>query len=590
MTSPEQQPLSRPGAIALARTLIAELVAAGVRDVVLSPGSRSAPLAYALSDAHDAGWLRLVVRLDERGAGFVALGLTRAGDAPRPVAVVTTSGTAVANLHPAVLEASHAGDPLVVVTADRPHEWRDTGANQATVQPGIFGTAPRWQADLPAGFAPAAVRGVVTRAVAAATGALTLDPGPVHLNVALAEPLVPDVALAEPLYPDLARSRSSGPLARAEEPNSPDWVGAGLPRPVVVEPNAPNAVDLPAGRRTILIVGDRAGARWHAAGRQAGWPVLAEPTSGARFPGVIRHYRDLLEAGLGDDAERIVVTGHPTLSRPVARLLARGDVEIVVVGNQRWTDVAGVAARIVGDLAVPDAEPSDTAWLDHWRAADQALHGVVEERGLLSGAERVASAVWDAQVPTLVLGSSNAVRAVDGVAGGRDDGARVVGHRGLGGIDGTIGTATGLALGTGAPVRTMLGDLTFLHDAMSLLRGSRENEVDLQVVVLNDRGGAIFETLEHGEISHRSVSARHTFERIFLTPQHADIGLIAGGLDASHTAVDLTEPGALERLASLLAEPIRGRSIVEVVLGREDLAGVVRRRVAAAREIRRTLG
>ncbi|KAE8762202.1 thiamine pyrophosphate-binding protein, partial [Georgenia thermotolerans] len=184
---------------ATARQLVAALVAHGVRHVVLAPGSRSAPLAYALLAAEEAGWLRLHVRVDERVAGFVALGLARAGAAqtdaqspPAPVAVVTTSGTAVANLHPAVLEAAHSNLPVVVVSADRPHEMRGTGANQTTDQVGIFGSAPRYAVDLPAG-APGGplLDQVVTRALAAAQGLRTSAPGPVHLNVSLRDPLAP---------------------------------------------------------------------------------------------------------------------------------------------------------------------------------------------------------------------------------------------------------------------------------------------------------------------------------------------------------------------------------------------------------------
>ena len=170
---------------ALATVLVDELVRGGVRDVVLCPGSRSAPLAYAVLAAERAGRVRLHVRVDERSAGFLALGLVMGSRSP--VVVVTTSGTAVANLHPAVLEAHHAGLPLVVLSADRPHELRGTGANQTTAQPGIFGASTRWSADLPAPVGrpglPPFWRSTVCRALAAATGATGGEPGPVHLNV-----------------------------------------------------------------------------------------------------------------------------------------------------------------------------------------------------------------------------------------------------------------------------------------------------------------------------------------------------------------------------------------------------------------------
>ncbi len=571
MTAP---PAPQPPSIELARTLVRELVAAGVRHAVLSPGSRSAPLAYALAEAHHAGWLRLTVRLDERGAGFVALGLARACAAP--VAVVTTSGTAVANLHPAVLEASHSGDPLVVVSADRPHEWRGTGANQTTDQVGIFASAPRFAADVPAGFRPAAVRGLVTRAIAAATGALTADPGPVHLNVGLVEPLVPQYTA----------SRSPEALQQLEQLLVADWIRPGLPDPVDVARARPTAVELGGGVRTLLVAGDRAGEHWYAAAERAGWPVLAEPSSGARLPGAITHYRDLLAAGLAEDAERVVVVGHPTLSRPVSQLLARTDLEVVVVAGHRWTDVAGVASRVLPDLRAPEATESDRGWWERWRRADAALAESVRGDDLLTDAERAALLVWEADVPTLVLGSSNAVRAVDGVAPGRSEGTLVVANRGLAGIDGTIATATGLALGTGLPVRALVGDLTFLHDATSLLRGRLEGEVDLQVVVLNDAGGAIFETLEPGALGRADTMARATFERLFATPQQADLAALAAGLDASHVAVDGRTEEGREELREVLARPITGRSVVEVRLGREGLADVVAaRREAAGRAV-----
>ena len=319
----------------LAREIVTELVRGGVGHVVLAPGSRSAPLAYALLSAHDAGWLRLHVRVDERIAGFVALGLARAEGAP--VAVVTTSGTAVANLHPAVLEAAHSGVPLVVVSADRPHEMRRTGANQTTEQVGIFAAAPRWAADLPADTPPAAARQVVVRALAAATGARSGDPGPVHLNLAFRDPLVP----AAPWEP--------GPVPAR--------------RAVVAARGAGTAAELPAGGRTVVVAGDGAGPDAARVAEVGGWPLLAEPTSGARTgPNVIAAYR-LLLAELGRDVERVLVFGHPTLSRPVSALLARTDVDVVVVAptGAVWPDVAGTAGRVVDAVGVTPPPPAGSS-------------------------------------------------------------------------------------------------------------------------------------------------------------------------------------------------------------------------------------
>ncbi len=540
----------------LARELVTELVRGGVRHVVLSPGSRSAPLAYALLAAHDAGWLRLHVRVDERVAGFVALGLARADGVP--AAVVTTSGTAVANLHPAVLEAAHSGVPLVVLSADRPHELRRTGASQTTEQVGIFAGAPRWEADLPADTPPAGSRQVVVRALAAATGARSGDPGPVHLNVAFRDPLVPG-----------APWRPAGPPARRE---------------VVTVRSPGGRVDLPAGGRTVVVAGDGAGPVAARVAEAGGWPLLAEPTSGARTgPHAVAAYR-LLLADLAADVERVVVLGHPTLSRPVSALLARPDVDVVVVAptGAVWPDVAGTAARVVDDVRVVPGD-DDGAWLARWQRAGTAAERVLaahEELDGLSVARTVATAAAAAHAAgrpeLLLLGSSMTVRDWDLAVPALPEGMRVVANRGLAGIDGTLATASGLALGTGAPVRAVVGDLTFLHDAGALLRGSLEEEVDLQVVLLNDRGGSIFATLEHG-----APERADTFERVFGTPQEVDVAALCAGYGVRHVRV-----GTRDGLASALERRAPGREVVEIQL---DRSGVREQRAALAARITRAV-
>lgn len=513
---------------AIAREVVAQLVAAGVRDAVLSPGSRSAPLAYAVADAAASGWVRAYVRVDERTAGFFALGLAKAwalrGE-PRPVAVITTSGTAVANLHPAVLEASHGGWPLVVVSADRPHEWRETGANQTTRQPGLFAGAVRAEFDLPARANPASVRGHVARLVAAALGTLTRDPGPVHLNVGFAEPLVPDAP----------------------------WTPGPPPASLAIEPApAPTSVHLPPGRRTLAVAGDGSGPDAARLAEAAGWPLLAEPSSGARLPGAIVHYLAHLAAGLAADAERIVVFGHPTLSRGVSALLGRRDVEIVLVSpTARWTDVAGAATRVVGAVRVAAPAASDLAWLGRWRTADAAASASFAP----SPIQRCALALWDTD-EVLLLGSSATVRAFDAAVPGAGRGVRVLANRGLAGIDGLVSTAHGLASGLGEPVRVVLGDLAYQHDVGGLARGDAEPDVDLQVVVLDDHGGGIFASLEH------RATERGVFERYFLTPQACDVAASARAFGATGRR---TDP---DGLPSLLVAPVTGRSVLAVTLPR----------------------
>jgi 2-succinyl-5-enolpyruvyl-6-hydroxy-3-cyclohexene-1-carboxylate synthase len=438
---------------------------------------------------------------------------------PRPVAVATTSGTAVANLHPAVLEATHSGVPLLVVSADRPHELRGTGANQTTDQVGIFGGAVRAALDLPAGVDPATVRGHVTRLVAAALGTLSRDPGPAHVNVGFREPLTP---------------------ADRWEPGAP-------PSPVHLAPTPTGEpVAVPPGRRTLVVAGDGAGPVAARVADAAHWPLLAEPTSGARTGAAITHYQSLLAGGLADDVERVVVFGHPTLSRPVSALLARPGV--VVVGGPRWTDVAGAAEAVVPGVAPPEPTTVEFEWLARWRAADAEA----EESWRGTPIERAARAVWE-QDEVLVLGSSMTIRAFDRATVPRE--VRAVANRGLAGIDGTVSTAAGLAAGLGRPVRVVLGDLAFLHDAGGLAVGDLEREADLQVVVLDDHGGGIFAGLEYGAEADTDLLARY-----FTTPQHVDPSGIARAFGAGYARV------AVEDLPTALAEPIRGRSILHVPL------------------------
>ncbi|SDR98396.1 2-succinyl-5-enolpyruvyl-6-hydroxy-3-cyclohexene-1-carboxylate synthase [Jiangella sp. DSM 45060] len=543
-----------------ARTLVTELVRAGVRHVVLAPGSRSAPLAHALATASARGDLRLHVRVDERVAAFTALGLARVAG---PVAVVTTSGTAAANLHPAVLEASHAGVPLLLLTADRPHELRGTGANQTTDQVRLFGSAVRFFADVPAPYGRPGedgdLRALLARAFAAAAGTRAGDPGPVHLDLAYREPLVPD--------------------DDAEWPVSSDGAVDVAPGPGPAEPTL-----LDDGPRTVVVAGDGAGSAARAYAEAAGAPLLAEPSSGARSgPNAVGPYRLLLDRPeLGGPVERVVVFGHATLSRPVSALLAGERAEVVVVAGSApdWFDAGRRAARVLPAVAAaPGAGDGD--WLASWQRAAKAAQDAVDTvlaAGPLTG-PAVAASVWAARRPgeALVAGSSNPIRDLDLAAAPllADDAGPVLANRGLAGIDGTLSTATGVALGTGAPARALVGDLTFLHDAGGLLVGPLEDHPDLQIVVVNDDGGGIFALLEHGDPAHAD-----RFERVFGTPHGADLAALCAGYGVAHRRV--TDAAALR---SALAEPVAGRSVLEVPVARaalRDLHSRIRAAVDAA--------
>ena len=607
---------------ALARVLVDALVRLGVRHAVLCPGSRSSALAYALADA-DAfpdvdgslgslgarARLQLHVRVDERSAGFLALGLAR--ETGVPAVVVTTSGTAVANLHPAVLEASHAGVPLLVLSADRPHELRGTGANQTTDQVRLFGDAVRRFAEIPAPDAARAGqarawRNVLSRAVAATCGSPGGTPGPVHVNVAFREPLVPDPADGAPagpgsspadVRPEPADARPE-PLDGWPEPlDGTDGLTRVPPAPV------PTPLWLPDGPRTVVLAGDGAGPVAAQVAAGGCWPLLAEPSSGARGgPLAIGPYRLLLDhPGLGGAIERVVVFGRPTLSRPVSALLARDGVEVVVVSPRPdWTDPAGRASIVVpaarsvrehpdaarrADTGCGDGPDGWADWLDRWlsaaTAATAAVDRLLDAPGAagcgpaLTGplvAREVAAALGPGQA--LVAGSSNAVRDLDLAAhpfatpGEASDVPAVLANRGLAGIDGTLATACGIALaraadGRATPVRVLLGDLTFVHDANGLLSGPAERRPQVQVVLLDDAGGGIFSLLEPGERAARSAADDAVFERVFATPSGADLPALCAAVGAGYVAI-----GDLFGLRKALAEPADGVSVLHVRVSR----------------------
>ena len=519
----------------LARTVVTALRGSAVREVVIAPGSRNAPLSFALYDAAQAGGLRLHTRIDERTAGFLALGLAKVGN--RPAAVTCTSGTAVAHLLPAVMEAAHAGVPLVVVTADRPARLRGTGANQTTDQVGIFGS-----------FAPTLDVAAADLDTAGLEDLLTFVrthgwSSPVHLNVQLDDPLLPD----------------DGGWDGGEVP---DWAvpAVGLPMERLV---------LDPGPRTVVVAGDDAGPPARVLAEKAGWPLLAEPSSGCRTgDSVIRTYRLLLAGELGRRVERVVVYGHPTLSRPVSRLLARDDVEVVSARHRgRWAERPFAVAREVDQVDV--STPDDPAWFDAWREADRATSRDLDR---LLAAEpdltphEVAGAVSRALPPRglLVVGASNPIRDLDLVVAPYDVGGRrkVIANRGLAGIDGTTSSAIGAALGRPQSSRAfaLMGDVTFLHDTTGLFLGPREERPDLTIVVVNDDGGSIFATLEQGAPEHAD-----RFDTLFGTPHGVDVASLCAAARVPHLRVT-----SLPELEQALASPNGGIEVVEARVRRDD--------------------
>lgn len=540
-----------------ARRVTAALATAGITDVVLAPGSRSAPLAYALAEAAERGELRIHVRVDERVAGFTALGLALGSQ--RPAAVVTTSGTAVGELLPAVMEANHAAVPLVVLSADRPDELRGTGANQTTRQAGLFGVHVRAAVDVPAGTDPSPY---LARALAEARG-VNGPAGPVQVNLAFRDPLVPSM----PSTDTDAEVTSEAGVHAASGMTGGDSAGPDRGTTTAAPPSG-------AGARTVVVAGDGAGELAAVFAQHLGLPLLAEPSSNARFgSSAIGAYRLLLE-GFSAQIERVVVFGRPTLSRPVAALLARTDIEraLYVPEPPAWFEEGRRPERLIGTLdeLLAFAGRGPDGWLRQWREAgaraEAALQLLLDQEPALTGLH-VADAVWENTADNLMLGSSNPIRDVDLMASGNWHPLEVYANRGLSGIDGSISTAGGIALAAAIPTRLLVGDLTFLHDAGGLLLGPGEEEPDLQVVVLNDAGGGIFGLLEHGQPAtlERYGTA---VERLFGTPHSADLAALAAGYGVRHRLISTAA-----ELDAALAEPVTGRSVLEVRTDRAGLRG-----------------
>jgi 2-succinyl-5-enolpyruvyl-6-hydroxy-3-cyclohexene-1-carboxylate synthase len=570
-------------ATALARVLVDELRRCGLREAVVAPGSRSAPLAMALYAAPD---IRLHVRVDERSAAFLALGLAKASRAP--VAVVCTSGTAAAHFHAAVIEADESAVPLLVLTADRPPELRGTGANQAIDQIKLYGPAVRWfcEVGVPEGPAPPMAsywRSLACRAWAQAAGTGGGTAGPVHLNVAFRDPLVPD-GPPEAGW-DLAGRAGGGPWTRFD-------AGAG----------PPGTLDLPWTERGAIVCGDGGydPAPLVALAEAAGWPLLAEPSSQARQgPAALSAYSYLLESPQFLAAHRpdvIVSAGRPGLSRGQLAFL-RGTAGgwpapprrhvVLAQGPGRWadpgrsaTDVAG-AVRLTGVpvtgvpvtgvpvtgvpvtgvpvTGVPQSGASQSGtplagvprpgrWLDSWRAADAAAAGaaglLLDKSDALSEprlARDVAALLPDGAL--LWAASSLPVRDLDQQMGARG-GLSVLANRGASGIDGLVSCAMGAALAHqaagGGPAVALLGDLALLHDSPGLAIGPDEPRPDLCLVVVNNDGGGIFSQLEQAAFAG-------PFERIFGTPHGTDIERLAGASGVPYARITAAAelPGAL---------------------------------------------
>lgn len=582
--------------------LLAELVRRGVQDIVVCPGSRSQALALAAAAAEQAGAVRLHVRIDERSAAFFALGVARETGLPAPV--IVTSGTSVANLLPAALEAHEARVPMLLISADRPAAMREIRANQTTYQADILREASRFSLDIepPAYGANGDLARdaahdpgrIAATSLARALGAEGAAPaGPVQLNIQIREPLSGTRGFDTMIAAGFAAAATEGAAARALLLAAHD---AG--------PNtaAADRFEFVGDTLAVVVAGEGAGPEAEAFAHAAGIPLLAEVVSGSRFGReAIMGYATLIDAPeVGGLIEQAIVFGHPTLNRQIPGLLGREDVDVVVVDPH-----VGVAqynphrtARIVRSAGVAQAHDPRALrrWLGAWVLADRelqrerttlhepdlgaALATGYKERNAYARAEvatmresitreLLVESVWRATWPhdRLVLAASSLVRALDRIAPARR--VEVRSNRGVAGIDGTIATALGIAVTSQADAdadaakaagttRLIIGDLALLHDSGSLLLGTGEAKPRLQVFVGNDGGGSIFDGLEVAESAPGT-----TFDRVMFTPHSTSIEHLARAHDWGYQRV--TTRGDLEQL---LTAPVTGPCIVEVPIAR----------------------
>ncbi len=566
------------GPTRFAAELLGALIGNGITDVVICPGARSQALALTAAALADSGELRVHVRIDERSAAFLALGLAVESGVPAPI--ITTSGSAVANLLPAVVEAHHAGVPMMLLTADRPAALRGTGANQVTIQPGMFGKFVSWESDVAvadviaeggASLAPVALLATTAREHART--------GPVHLNLQFVEPL------SSPVDDDVLEAARTA-MKHVREARHADGGGdAPIERDVVTVARGP---------RTVVIAGAGAGEHAEDLAHEAMWPLIAEVSSGAHYGrNVIVNYREVLgDVELASEIERVIVFGHPTLSRQVPALLDRADVDVVRVPPGRAVSVSEETDSV--DTGTADAAAQDVVWLRTWQRIDREfsetraaklaeLSAAVrapnietarstkpdDQRAFVQGElaasraevtrELLVDAVWRATWPhdRLVFGASRLIRVADATVPGKK--ISVHANRGLSGIDGNIGTGIGIALAAApALTRIVLGDVAALHDAGSMLFPNGEERPRVQVIVGNDGGGSIFDLLEVA-----SSADATTFDRVMFTGHNASFEDLSRAY--GWRFVRVTSMGELERALTAAGD---GPELVEVVLAR----------------------
>ncbi len=564
---------------AQAMVMVDELVRCGVTDVVLAPGSRSAPFALELAAACERLDLRLHVRIDERVAGFVALGIGKATGVP--AAVITTSGTAVANLMPAVIEANLSFVPLLLLTADRPPASRGVGANQTINQINIFGGYVRDFVDMgvaaPVEGQVAYWRSVVARAVSISTD--SMHPGPVHINVPFSMPLVSEGG-------DWIESLAGRPDGRPWVADARLMAGMSTPLDELMSFLDEETV-VPA--RGVIVVGDHNDPEAidlvDELSEATGWPIIAEPSANVGAAGLILSHGSLIVADQEfreTHAPDLVITvGNIGLSRSVLALIESAQFHIAVDSHTHFSDPTRSADLVLSAVPMPPEECEiEPEWLESWQRADVLAAAAVETvlpKDELTGMQ--VARIVTRMVPeagTLFLGASSAVRHVASFALNSVTDAMVMGNRGTSGIDGCLSTAYGVAIaaqaqGDGAVI-ALLGDQAFLYDSNALLVPPKEQSANLVVVVLDNNGGGIFSTLEQGRPEYSKY-----FDQVFGVPLDIDPQAVSAAMRV-HSVTVTSEDELAEALdAALDNKDGRGvRVIVAHVCSREREAMILK--------------
>ena len=488
-------------ATSLAREIVQSCLDFGVEHVVIAPGSRNAPLSWAFAQAEKAGLIKIQVRIDERDAGFLALGIAKA--TKKPVPVVVTSGSAVANLMPAIVEAFHSAVPVIVLSADRPESARGKSAPQTINQFGIFGTFVKSQIDVSARNADAiGISKVIESTVSG-------RPGPVQVNVQFELPLMPDTKDLEwqPKPPSL-KSISTIELLQKQ-------------------------FEVPA--RGVFVVGDNSedeGVRAiDKVSQEIGWPIIWEPTANAHMlQNSISHGVVLLQADIAPKVDVVVTFGTVGLSRAVLGLLKSAPIHLAIHSASSGSDLPDpvTSANEVFDYVPKLATTPDPEWLSQWQLLDQKAATAVSKvltPDTLSGPS-AAQLVWNqtGDDDQLFVAASWPVRHLEAYATKRD-GLHAFGNRGANGIDGLISTATGVAIGTKKRTVLLMGDIAFLHDLGGLNLGEGQDQPNLTIVVVDNNGSGIFSQLEQGAPEYQEH-----YEKVFGTPHGKDLWVIAESL------------------------------------------------------------